>query len=364
MIDPHVHLRDWLQRHKESLYRGLRNAYLAGLNAVFEMPNTNPALTTEQTIKARLFLADHSIKKLKTEVPDFEMFHGIYGGITNDFEQIKRIIELYHEHRQTDKRIVGLKLFAGHSTGNMGIINPLLQARVYETLTQEGYGGVLAVHCEKEEFTNQYIKFNPKLPITHAISRPCEAECVSIEEQIQFAKESGFEGVLHIAHISTPGGLEIIEKVRKDGLKFKITCGLTPHHALLGHHDMIGDIAHGLNLKMNPPLRISDKANYMFLALLEGRIDWLETDHAPHTLFEKQNNPYYSGIPGFPFYPRFIKLLRKNNLSEEEIKKLTHDNIVKTFGLEGLIKYNNYRVPMMDLQDKYEFNPFKKFNYL
>ena len=242
MIDPHVHLRDWDHAHKETVEHGIDVAYRAGLDGIFEMPNTSPPLTTKQRILDRVKLADGAIEKLGLTG---RFFHGIYGGITKDPEQIKAIVRA---HAELFPRIVGLKMFAGHSTGNMGIIDEEEQRMVYRTLAEAGYEGVLAVHCEKEKHMIASA-WDHKRPHTHTRARPPEAEIESVKDQLRFAREEGFKGTLHICHISTPQSVALLE--REDHLN--VVCGITPHHAMLAAEDM--DEIRGHLLKMNPPLR-------------------------------------------------------------------------------------------------------------
>ncbi|MBR9691889.1 dihydroorotase [Candidatus Woesearchaeota archaeon] len=357
MIDPHVHLRDWDQDHKETVKHGLEVAYDVGLDAVFEMPNTSPALTSSKKIVERIDLADRAISELKTKNGgNFEIFHGIYAGITADPEQIAEVAGL----PGNIKRVVGLKMFAGNSTGNMGIINEEEQKLVYKTLAESNYKGVLAVHCEKESLLRPKI-WDPSQPFSHSLARPAESEIESVKDQILFAAEAGYKGVLHIPHISVPESLKYIEEMR-DQVDFTITCGLTPHHAILDN--LLMQYKNGLQLKMNPALRSRPRQAYMLKALLNGRIDWIETDHAPHTLNEKtgkvldkDGKPIYaSGIPGLPFYPHFINLFKSERMPDKFIDDMTHNNITKIFGLDIP---NTHRKPDYDLAGEYEFNAFQ-----
>lgn len=354
MIDPHAHLRDWKQWQKDTVYHGLLTAYLAGLDAVFEMPNTDPVLTSRKTIEDRIREGDYAINEIGTNI-----FHGVYAGITADPKQIEEVVRAYHD---LFPRVVGLKMFAGQSTGNMGIIKPEEQILVYRTLAELDYKGVLAVHCEKESLLRPKL-WRPSRPYSHTIARSFESEYGSVKDITDFASEADYKGILHICHISAPQALEHIESVR-DYLDFKITTGITPHHAV-GYSDMMRK-KEGLNLKMNPPLRPREMQRYMLKALLNGRIDWIETDHAPHTLKDKTTGKkvdgkwqgYASGIPIYPYYPQFIKYLRKKGASKKLIDNLTHNNIVKTFGID--IR-NTQRKPDYGLSKEYEFDPAKYF---
>ena len=342
MIDPHVHLRDWDQREKETLAHGLEVALRAGLDGVFEMPNTSPPLTTRRRIEERLVLAQEARKELRGEI-----FHGLYAGLTLEADQVREVVRA---HGDLFPRIVGLKLFAGHSTGNMGIVEEEAQRRVYRLLAEEGFRGVLAVHCEKEALLLTRDDGSPDWdashPETHAMARPPEAETAAVLDQIRFASMEGFRGTLHIAHISVPEALE----AARNASEAKVTCGICPHHALFDAEAMRGEA--GLLLKMNPPLRPRALQQRMFDSLLAGEIDWIETDHAPHTLRDKLSG-YASGIPGFPYYPRFIELLRSRGISEALLDRITHDAIEECFGFEVP---RHGREPEMDLAGEYPFD--------
>ena len=241
MIDPHVHLRDWNQAHKETVAHGLAVAQKAGLDAVFEMPNTDPPLISSELILQRIDLAD------KAHVP---IFHGVYGGLTPGVNQVKEIVAVWKE---LFPRVVGLKLFAGQSTGNLSIISPEEQEKVLHLLAKEGFTGVLAVHCEKEScFRQEYGPYQPENPFNYTLLRAPESEVESIKDMISFAEQTQFKGTLHICHISTVKSVEEVDKARQRN-HIKITCGLTPHHALL--YDRLMKKKDGYLLKMNPPLR-------------------------------------------------------------------------------------------------------------
>ncbi|MFH1316266.1 MAG: dihydroorotase family protein [Candidatus Woesearchaeota archaeon] len=356
MIDPHAHLRDYNQGHKETLKHGLDTAFKAGFDGVFEMPNTDPAITSKDMIIDRINLADKAISELGITI-----FHGIYAGITIDYEQIKDVVNAYID---LFPRFIGLKMFAGHSVGNMGIVNEEEQKEVYRILTELDYRGVLAVHCEKESLMKSDL-WKPENPFSHTLARPPNAEVESVRDQIRFAKEAGFKGTLHIVHVSVPEALELIKKQRIENEKpdnnssvgkLKITCGATPHHLMLNDEMMKQD--DGLLLKMNPPLRPKQMQKQLLKSLLNGEIDWIETDHAPHTLKEK-NESYMSGIPGFPYYPHFIKKLKELGASQGLVDNLTHKNIIKTFNIKV---ENRKRAPDYKLEKEYEFDAFEKVN--
>jgi dihydroorotase len=359
MIDPHVHLRDWRQAGKETLRHGLSVAYRAGLDGVFEMPNTDPPLTSREAILRRIGDADAALHGL-----GISLFHGVYAGLTAVPRQVEEMVRSW---RELFPRVVGLKMFAGHSTGNMGIVDPREQALVYRTLAALGYTGVLAVHCEKEELLRPS-EWDPSRPVSHARARPPGAEVASVDDQKRLARKAGFAGILHVCHISTPWALDLLHGThegapsatvsRSDAAAagvppgLRVTCGLTPHHALLDANMMEGP--DGLLLKVNPPLRPLPMPSLMLQRLLNGDIDWIETDHAPHTRKDKMEG-FASGIPGLPFCPRFVKLLSDKGLSKARIDEMTHGAVCRAFGVSIS---RSGRAPEPGLEREYEFDPF------
>lgn len=348
-IDPHVHLRDGeFQNHKETLLHGFELAWKAGLSAVFEMPNTIPSLTSERVILERIMAGDKALQKL--QIP---LFHGILAGITADEKQIKEVVDIW---KRLFPKVPGLKMFAGHSIGNMGITEYEEQNQVYRTLARHNYTGVLMVHCEKEDLLRPEL-FDPENPETHLSARPPEAEIESVLDQIKLAEKERFKGTLHICHISVPESLDVLEEKRKT-VPFPITCGITPHHTLLSVENM--KKPGGVLLKVNPPLRSESMQKQMFALLLDGRIDWIETDHAPHTVQEKLEN-YASGIPGLQFYNRFIKILIDKGMSPEMLEDLTFRNITRTFLIPVETFSENHDSKNIQ-SDEYGFDPFS-FKY-
>lgn len=283
-----------------------------GIDTFFDMPNTNPPITSLALAEKRLMDGEKAEKELKRKGKDVR-YH-LYLGLTADEGQIEEMTKAYSS---LFPRVVGLKLFASHSTGNMGIVEEEEQKRIWKTLSSLGYKGVVAVHAEKTSLFTQS-------PV-HSLSRPAISEEESVKDQIAFASLSHFKGTLHIAHVSTKGALEEIERARKEG-NIKITCGVTPHHALLSQERENGI------LKMNPPLRSEEDRSTIYKALLDGRIDWIESDHAPHTLQDKLDGK--CGIPGFEGMARILRALRDDGVEEKRLLCLLSTNASRTFGIE------------------------------
>lgn len=342
-IDTHVHCRDEEQSGKETIEHALSVARDSGVNAIFDMPNTQRPVFNEERVRQRLQLAKYA------NVP--EVFYGAFLGLTNDREQIKQAVDI---HRKIFPYVVGMKLYAGHSTGNLGVIKEEDQRIVYRTLSQEGYSGVLFVHAEKESEMNDNIgiKFNPNFPISHCLARPPKAELESVKDQIRFAQEEKFAGKLHIAHISYIGSVLEVKKAKLSGMD--ISAGVCPHHLMLDESQMFGES--GILFKMNPPLRNKENTILMYEALKSGDIDWIETDHAPHTLEEKTRSGFLSGLPGLPWWPLTQEYLRMKGMSDKEVEKVTFSSIAKRFGIDISPKKNSIK----DRRSEYAFNPYKE----
>ena len=339
MIDPHIHLRDWNEKEKETLVHGMESGYLSGIDTFFDMPNTNPPITNRENALKRIedgIKAEEELRKRGMDV-----HYHLYLGLTPNKEQISEMVSLYSS---LFPRIIGLKLFASHSTGNMGIIDEEEEKNVFQVLADLDYKGVVAVHAEKTSlFTTN---------ASHALSRPSISEIESVRDMIEFATNAGFKGRLHIAHISTKGALELVKKAKEEG-KIKITSGATPHHALFNLE------SENKYLKMNPPLREEEDRAFIFSSLLSGDIDWIESDHAPHTLRDRENGK--CGIPGLKGTLLLIDKLRECGISEERLEKLLNTNIASTFGLGN----SKLSIPT-DTQgrekiigDRYPFDPYK-----
>ncbi len=313
-IDPHVHCRDGKQDYKETIAHVLDVAEEAGIGIVFDMPNTDPPITSWDRVRSRISLVPRDKKDR----------YFLYMGLTSDPNQIRHAAKCCEDYPQ----VIGLKLYAGKSTGNLAVIDVESQQLVYRTLAQAGYEGVLAVHCEKEEYLKPHL-WNPRRPITHDYARPIEAEVHSVKDQIAFALEAGFKGHLHVCHVTCSEVVRIIKEVRSN---LRISCGVTPHHLLFSCDVNQQNILFGNFFKVNPPLRIEVQRELLVLSLKKGLIDWIETDHAPHSLGEKFSLPYSSGIPSLYFYRYLVEdFLPSIGVSGELIERMTCHNISAVF---------------------------------
>ncbi len=340
-IDPHVHLRDWGNK-AESIDHGLMVAESQGIGAVFDMPNVNHP-ETKQPIISTKEVADRLTLAFRANSP---VFYGLYVGLTADRAQIQEAVEIYNHF----PNVIGLKLFACESVGDLKVDKEDEQDLVYRTLSEERFDGVLAVHCEKESLMKPEF-WNPKRPKSHSEARPSFTESFSVNDQIQKATNNNFPGHLHIAHISVPYSVELVKEAKKDN-KIRISCGATPQHILLDTEAY--KLRRSIKYKVNPPLRGPKQAEKMLDYLLHGDVDYLESDHAPHTLKDKIKK-HMSGLPNLPYFQLILSLLRERGFTDERIDEITNTKIQEIFGLNLPEKKLNIGG---DYSKDYCFNPY------
>ena len=326
-IDPHVHCRDEKQAYKTTIGEVLKTATEQGVDIIFDMPNTEPPIVSDIDVAKRLSLVP--LRKLDK--------YFLYVGLTAESHQIRSAVNCWHKWPQ----VIGLKMFAGRSNDSLSVIADEAQKNVYRVLVEEKYKGLVAVHCEREsDLIPDFWK--PSRPVSHSEARPKIAEIRSVQNQIKFARDAGFTGTLHICHVSCQETVNAVILARADSNNlFKITCGVTPHHLLFSTTNQLNFGLMGNMLKVNPPLRDEIDRKYLLQCLLRGEIDWIETDHAVHTLTEKLSASALSGIPSLFFYKHLVEEYLPNaGASQGLIDVMTCYNIVKAFSpkLDFLLK--------------------------
>ena len=169
-IDPHVHCRDGAQNYKETIKHVFEIADEQGVDKIFDMPNTSPPIIDEEDVVDRIHIVPEERK---------ENYHLFIGATANEW-QLRDAVDIFHDFAD---KVIGIKMFAGKSVGDLEIVSEEDQRKVYQTLANAGYEGVLAVHCEKESEMKPD-KWDPTLPISHSIARPVDAEIKSVFESI------------------------------------------------------------------------------------------------------------------------------------------------------------------------------------
>lgn len=289
-----------------------------GVVAIVDMPNTKPPLTTRELVE----------KRLQTAISEgVTSGYYLYVGATADPKQLREAVEIIDEN----PKVLGMKLYAGKSTGNLEVSDEKHQAIIYKTLAEVGYKGVVMLHCEREDRFNMAL-WDPSRPYTWNLARPPQAEIESVKDQIRLAQEHSVKAHLHICHISVPESVEIVDEARGS---MRISCGATPHHLMLSTNDMQSE--DGIAYKVNPPLRDLNSMRMLRDMLKAGRIDLIESDHAPHSKEEKAFSPgkpassYMSGMPSLNIYSKLIEGLLFDAFSAAQIKELTYSNAKRIF---------------------------------
>ncbi|MAV64277.1 MAG: hypothetical protein CBD97_00730 [Pelagibacteraceae bacterium TMED237] len=312
IIDPQVHFRDPGLTHKEDIQTGSMCAASGGVTTFFEMPNTKPSTTTIEKLNKKYEVA--SSKSLV----NYSFF---LGATSNNSNEIKKL-----------SNNCGLKIFMGSSTGDLLVDNEQHLEEIFAVCNR-----LIAVHAEDEEILNESAKLISGTDFSnHTKARPVEAAVKATEKAIKYALK--YKRKLHILHLSTAEEVKIIRAHKKTGL---ITCETTPQHLLMEAPDIYKKI--GAFAQMNPPIREKRHQNELWRGLLDGTIDCIATDHAPHTIDEK-NLPYGQAPSGMPGVETSLTLMlnqvSKGNLKLENIVSLMSENAAKIYNIKnkGLLK--------------------------
>lgn len=281
-----MHFREPGFEHKGTMQSEAAAAHAGGVLTVCEMPNTNPPCVTVDALKQKIAIAD--------EVTDCDI--RFFFGIT-EAAHIEEFRTAWNDP-ECRRRLCGVKLYLDHSTGNQKVDGGIVE-EIFMLCSE--LGAPLVAHCEDPEINSAaarliYEKAGEDTTDVslHSLMRPAASEAAAITYGIALAKKHGTN--LHIAHLSTAQGIDLVRQAKKDGVS--VTCEVAPHHLFLTieDYDQLGPL-----VKMNPPLRPLQDRDALWEGIADGTVDCIATDHAPHTLEEKQSgNPLAapSGVPG------------------------------------------------------------------
>lgn len=319
-IDDQVHFREPGLTHKATIATESRAAAAGGITTFIEQPNTIPNATTQKLLEDKFEIAS------KTSYVNYSF---MFGGTNDNLEELLK----------TDpKKVAGIKLFLGSSTGNMLVDDVEVLEKIFSSTKM-----IISVHCEDEATIRKNTaiyteKFGENIPIKyHPIIRSEEACYISSSKAIELAKKTGAR--LHIFHVSTEKETHLF---RNDiPLEEKqITAEVCIHHLWFNDADYDEK---GTFIKWNPAVKTEKDRQGLWKALLDDRIDVLATDHAPHTLEEK-NNVYSKAPSGGPLVQHavmaILEKVKEGIISiEKAVEKMSH-NPAKLFQIEkrGFIK--------------------------
>lgn len=292
LVDVHVHMRDFGQAYKEDFITGSRAAIAGGVTTFLDMPNTVPPVVDEVTYKKRL---DEAQGK---SLADYGINFGIAPDKINEIEKVDP---------------AGYKVYLDGVLGEMSI-DALegAMSRCKRTIAFHAEDGSLIGRDIPEEF------------IDHARIRGPEVELSGVKKAVSLARK--LKKRVHICHVSLASSLQYLNEYT--------TCEVTPHHLFLDEKYLIE--LEGF-AKTNPPLRSERDARALVTALRDGRIDVVASDHAPHTLSEKEAGPAEapSGIPNLEVTLRLLlTLVSKGVITLNRLVEVACENPAKIFGLK------------------------------
>jgi len=305
-IDDQVHFREPGLTHKANIATESKAAAAGGITTFIEMPNTVPQATTQKLLEDKFSVAAKD---------SYVNYSFMFGGTNDNLNELLK----------TDpKKVAGIKLFLGSSTGNMLVDNPEVLEKIFSSTDL-----VISVHCEDEETIKTNFKkaletYGEDIPMNqHPIIRSEEACYLSSSKAIELAKKTGAR--LHVFHLSTGKETSLFDNSipLKDK---KITAEVCIHHLNFTTDDYDKK---GTFIKWNPAVKTQADKDQLWTALLDDRIDVIATDHAPHTLDEKQN-VYTKAPSGGPLVqhaiPAMMSYVDSGKISiEKMVEKMCHN---------------------------------------
>jgi len=344
MIDDQVHFREPGLTHKADIFTESMAAVAGGITSFMEMPNTVPNTLTQD------LLADKYAIAAETSLANYSF----YMGASND--NIEEVLK-------TDpKNVCGIKVFMGSSTGNMLVDNEKTLENIFSKAPI-----LVATHCEDEATIRHNLaefkaKYGDDLTIEmHPLIRSAEACYKSSSLAVELAK--AYQTRLHILHISTAKEIALFDNSipLKDK---KITAEACVHHLWFNDQDYA---TKGNFIKWNPAVKTKEDQSGILQGVLNDNIDVIATDHAPHTLEEKQQ-PYSQAPSGGPLVqhalPALLEMHLQGKISLEKIVEKTAHNLAICFDIEkrGFIREGYWAdLVLVDLKDSWKVTKLNNF---
>lgn len=306
VIDDQVHFREPGLTHKGDIETESRAAIAGGVTSFIEQPNTVPNAVTQELLEEKYKIAAEK---------SFANYSFSMGGTNDNLEEVLKT---------NPRNVAAVKLFLGSSTGNMLVDNPATLEKIFSEVKMP-----ICVHCEDEatirKNTEQYkAQYGEDIPVKfHHLIRSEEACWLSSSKAVELAEKTGAR--LHIYHLSTAKETDLLRNdiPLKDK---KITAEVCVHHLHFTNEDYDKK---GALIKWNPAVKTESDKNGLWEALLDDRIDVVATDHAPHTLEEKDQ--VYTKCPsGAPLVQHSLSVMleyfKNGNIPIEKIvEKMCHN---------------------------------------
>ena len=305
-IDDQVHFREPGLTHKADIRSESRSAVAGGITSFMEMPNTLPNTLTQDLLEDKYNIASQN------SIANYSFFMGA----SND--NIEEVL------KTNERNVCGVKIFMGSSTGNMLVDNETTLTNLFTRVPPI----LIATHCEDEVTIQNNIKifrekYGEDVPVEcHPLIRNVEACYKSSSMAVNLAKKHNTR--LHILHISTEKEISLFENNLPLEQKL-ITAEACVHHLWFSDEDYK---TKGNLIKWNPAVKSATDRNAIWQALLEDKIDVIATDHAPHTIDEK-NQSYFKSPSGGPLVQHaLLAMLEKSKEGkisiERVVEKMAH----------------------------------------
>lgn len=314
-IDVHTHIREPGMTHKEDWTTGTRAAAAGGVTTVFDMPNTDPPVWSLDALAMKREAAERQA----------HVNFGLYGLL--DERALDAIEPL------AEAGVIGFKLFYGNTTGNLPAPNDGAVLEGFEILA--GLGLRCAIHAENSPILfwreNRMKAAGRDDAFAHLAARADIAALESLNRSIVLSEWTGAR--IHIAHESCMRSVPIIRDAKARGVP--ITVETCPQYVLLAAEDLTEDKAR--IARLNPPIREGAQRAPIFEALLDGTIDMLGTDHAPHAMEEKQRPSFWDNACGFPGVETSMRLMltqaHQGRMTVEQYVRMASAAPARAFGL-------------------------------
>lgn len=324
--DVHVHFREPGFSYKETIASGSAAAARGGYTAVCAMPNLNPVPDSVENLRVQT-----DIIKKDALISVFP-----YAAITVG---------------EKGEKLADLEALAPHviafSDDGKGVQSEDMMREAM--IRAKSLGKMIVAHCEVNELLKGGYIHDGEYAKMHGHKGICsESEWRQIERDLRLSKETGC--AYHVCHISTKESVELIRKAKAEGIN--VTCETGPHYLVLDENDLKEEG----RFKMNPPLRSLADREALIEGIIDGTIDMIATDHAPHSAEEKAKGLKDSafGIVGLEtaFPVLYTKLVKENIISLEKLVKLLTENPRRRFGMSQTGDFT-----VWDLNESYKIDP-------
>ena len=342
LIDAHVHLRDEGKAYREDFFSGTVAAATGGMTTVLDMPNNEPVTMSVETLENRIRIAE---RKILVNV-------GFRSEFPKNIKEIERIVR---------DGAVGFKLFMASQVGGLYIHDDYAMLEAFRAVGK--FKVSTAVHAEDEAMLKKAedkLKRSKQNDVEAFLKvHSADVELKAVKRVLDIAGQTSVH--VHFCHVSTKEGLESIEEGKRSGMV--ITCETTPHHLLLS----ADDLKHiGLLAMTMPPVRGSQHIEALWDGVRNGWIDILASDHAPHTIEEKNAESVWDvkvGIPGLETtLPLLFTEVKRGRLSVVDVARLMSERPAEIFKLKGkgyLAEGNDADLTVVDLYKRYRIDSSK-----